>query len=49
MFQAHQVISSANNYASVIDRTLESIYIKDGISHLKIDVKTKDPIKGKSL
>lgn len=49
MFQAHQTISSANSYASVIDRTLENLYIKDGILHLKIDVKVPDDIKAKKI
>lgn len=49
MFQTHHTIVNAENYADVIDRTLENIYIKDNIAHLKIDVKTKDNIKGKKL
>lgn len=49
MFQAHQTISSANSYASVIDRTLENLYIKDDIVHLKVDVKVQDDVKAKDL
>lgn len=49
MFQTHHTIVNVENYADVIDRTLENFYIKDNIAHLKIDVKTKDNIKGKKL
>ncbi|EMM1625530.1 hypothetical protein SI865_003406 [Clostridioides difficile] len=48
MFQAHHTIVNACNYADVIDRTLQNLYIKDGITHLKVDVKTQQKV-GKNL
>lgn len=49
MFQAHQTISNANSYSSVIDRTLENLYIKNNIVHLKVDVKVEEDVKAKDL
>ncbi|MCI9977732.1 hypothetical protein JY742_16505 [Clostridioides difficile] len=48
MFQAHHTIVNACNYADVIDRTLQNLYIKDGVTHLKVDVKTQNKV-GKNL
>ncbi len=48
MLQAHQAVCTANDYADVIDRTLDSIYVKNNIVHLKIDVNTPKPV-GKNL
>lgn len=49
IFYAHQTISNADDYDYVIDRTLHNIYVKNNITHLKVNVKTKDQIKGKTL
>ena len=49
IFQSHHTIVDANKYDFIIDRTLESFYIKNGIAHLKININTDNPIDGKSF
>lgn len=49
IFQSHHTIVDANKYDFIIDRTLESFYIKNNIAHLKININTDDPIDGKSF
>ncbi len=48
MLQAHQAVASANDYANVIDRTLEPIYVKQNEVHIKIDINTPNRV-GKNL
>lgn len=49
IFQSHHTIVDANKYDFIIDRTLESFYIKNNIAHLKININTDEPINGKSF
>lgn len=49
ILQDHHAIVDATRYDSIIDRTLESLYIKNGKTHLKIDVTTIKPIKGHTM
>lgn len=49
IFQSHHTIVDANKYDFIIDRTLESFYIKNNIAHLKININTNDPIDGKTF
>lgn len=48
MLQAHQAVCHATDYADVIDRTLESIYLKRDKVHLRVDINTQKPV-GKNL
>lgn len=49
LLNSHHTITSANDYASFIDRTLNSFYIKDGMGHLVLNVKTREKISGMDL
>lgn len=49
IFQSHHTIVNADKYDFIIDRTLESFYIKNDLTHLTLYVGTDDPISGKSL
>lgn len=44
LFRSHHTISSANNYASHIDRTLNDFYIKGDKVHLILHVETENNI-----
>ena len=49
IFQSHHTIVNADKYDFIIDRTLESFYIKNGLTHLTLSVGTDSSISGKSL
>lgn len=49
IFQSHHTIVNADKYDFIIDRTLESFYIKNGLTHLTLSVGTDNSISGKSL
>lgn len=48
-FRAHQAISNASSYADHIDRTLHTLYIKDNIAHIVLDVCTTENIPANKL
>ena len=48
-FRAHQAISNASNYADYIDRTLNTLYIKNNIAHIILDVCTHENIPANKL
>lgn len=48
-FRAHQAISNASSYAEYIDRTLHTLYIKNDIAHVILDVCTQDNIPANKL
>ena len=49
LLNSHHTITDAKEYANIIERTLNSIYIKDNIAHFTIRVGQEDNIKLKEL
>lgn len=48
-FRAHQTISNATRYADYINRTLNTLYIKNDIAHIILDVCTQKNIPANKL
>lgn len=46
MMHSHHTINNANDYASFIDRTLHSFYIKNNTAHLVININKKGDLSG---
>jgi restriction system protein len=46
-FRAPQAMTTLNPYATYLDREMHSLYTKDGLTHIRIDINTTDEISAK--
>ena len=46
MMYSHHTINNANEYASFIDRTLHSFYLKNGTAHMVMKINKKGDLRG---
>lgn len=49
LLNSHHTITNANDYANIIDRALNSFYVKDNSAHFTMQVGAKEGIKIKQL